>query len=262
MRTRAARSALMALVLPLLLALSAGTVAAGGGATIVPDEPRPPEPRAGEDVEYGFTVLQHGQTPAGWEDPTVTITNLITGDSASFPSEPSGKDGHFVAVVRIHEGGLYSWAVDLRDLMTMTPPVTATVRNADGTQPQIDVAHAFTAIETARRTLGMELREELNGRIDQMDVAYGIVRRQADGLQATVRQLREDRDALAAQVAALENAPAPAAGAAAPTVPVLGIVTLAVLAGAIAGFGMAWLGTRRDPVRIEPASVGEPIRTA
>ena len=260
MRTRAARSILIALALPLLLALAAGTVAAGGGATIVPDDPQPPEPRAGEDLEYGFTVLQHGETPAGWEDPTVTITNLITGDSASFPSEASGKDGHFVATVRIEEGGLYSWSVTLRDLMTMTPPVTATVLNADGTQPRVDVAHAFTAIETARRTLGMELREELNGRIDQMDIAYGIVRRQADGLQATVRQLREDRDALAAQVAALQAAPETAP--AAPAVPVLGIVTLAVLAGAIAGFAMAWLGTRRDPVRIEPAQVGEPIRTA
>jgi hypothetical protein len=260
MRTRAARSALLALALPILLALSAGTVAAGGGATIVPDEARPPEPRAGEDIEYGFTVLQHGQTPAAWEDPTLTITNLITGDSASFPSERTGRDGHFVAVVRLEEPGLYSWSVTLRDLMTMTPPVTATVLNADGTQPRIDVAHAFTAIESARRTLGMELREELNGRIDQLDTSYGIVRRQADGLQAAVRLLREERATLAAQVAALEAAPEPAA--AAPGLPVIGIVTLAVLGGALAGFAMAWLGTRRDPVRIEPAPAGESLRTA
>ena len=65
MTNRILRAAAAAL---LLLTLGGATVLAGGWATIAADDAIPPVPRAGEDVEYGFTVLQHGVTPAGFED--------------------------------------------------------------------------------------------------------------------------------------------------------------------------------------------------
>ena len=50
----------------LLVALSAGAASAGGWATIQADTGNPPQPNAGEPFTFGFTVLQHGVTPAGW----------------------------------------------------------------------------------------------------------------------------------------------------------------------------------------------------
>ncbi len=258
MHTRPLRSALAAAVL--LLSLTAVTVSAGGGAVIVPDDPQPPEPRAGEDIEYGFTVLQHGQTPAGWEDPTVSLTNLITGDSASFAATPSGRDGHFTATIRLEDGGLYSWTVTLTQLMVMDPPVNVTVLNRDGSRPVIDVAHAFTAIESVRRTLGMELREEFNGRIDQVNAGFNVLKNDDKRMRVELKDLTAERHTLSARVAELEGR-APAAEPAR-TVPLLGMLTLAVLAGALAGFAVAWLGTRRDPVQVEPVGARNPLTTA
>ena len=94
MTTRILRAAAAAL---LLLTLGATAALAGGWATIAADNAAPPVPRAGEDVEYGFTVLQHGVTPAGFEDPTLRLTNTITGETFDVPAEPSGAAGHFVA---------------------------------------------------------------------------------------------------------------------------------------------------------------------
>ena len=76
-------------------------------------------------------------------------------------------------------------------------------------------------------------------------------------MRAEVRTLTQERDELAS-------------GATASTpneIPVLGVVTLAVLGGALAGFAMAWLGQRREPVALDgeaadgqPAS-GRPVTT-
>ena len=116
----------------LLLVIGATAVAAGGWATIVADDATPPAPRAGEDVEYGFTVLQHGVTPADFEDPTLRLTNTITGESFDVPAEPSGPAGHFVARFSFPSAGSWSYGVQLRDLAVETGPVTATVLEAAG----------------------------------------------------------------------------------------------------------------------------------
>ena len=74
--------------------------------------------------------------------------------------------------------------------------------------------------------------------------------------------LERDRDELTAQLAAAQSA----LGSAGPseTIPPLGVALLAILGGACAGFAMAWLGMRRDPVAIEPAThvAGRPAPTA
>ena len=40
----------------------------------------------------------------------------------------------------------------------------------------------------------------------------------------------------------------------------LGVVTLAVLGGALAGFAMAWLGQRREPAAVDGAAMASPRR--
>ena len=101
------------------------------------------------------------------------------------------------------------------------------------------------------------LRSELLPRIDRLERDLGGLAEQATTLRAEVRTLTQERDE-----------PASSATASTPDeIPVLGVVTLAVLGGALAGFAMAWLGQRREPVAIDgeagsgrPAS-GRPVTT-
>lgn len=239
----------------LLLSLAAGIVSAGGWATVVADEAAPPEPRAGEEVEYGFTVLQHGETPAGWEEPTLILTNTITGETIDVPATPSGADGHFVARVTFPSAGSWSWSVRLRDLVAETEPVTGIVLEPDGSRPTLDVGQALGAMERAKQDVSEALRSELLPRIDRLERSLGAVQEEAAGLRNDVGVLTAERDQLAAQVAAAGRS-APSEG-----IPPLGVVTLAVLAGALAGFLMAWLGARRDPVAVETAPAGRPVVT-
>ena len=234
MTTRILRAAAAA---TLLLTLGATAALAGGWATIAADDAAPPDPRAGEEVEYGFTVLQHGETPAGFEDPTLRLTNTITGETFDVPAEPSGPAGHFVARFSFPSGGSWTYAVQLRDLMVETQPVTGMVLEADGSAPAV-------ALTAAADTL----RSELLPRIDRLERDLGGLEEQAATLRAEVRTLTQERDELAA-------------GATASTpdeVPVLGVVTLGVLGGALAGFAMVWLGQRREPVAVEGEASDQP----
>ena len=239
MTTRILRAAAAAI---LLLTLGATAALAGGWATIAADNAAPPEPRAGEDVEYGFTVLQHGETPAGFEDPTLHLTNTITGETFDVPAEPSGPAGHFVARFTFPSSGSWSYAVQLRDLMVETQPVTGMVLEADGSAPAV----AMTAAAD-------DLRSELLPRIDRLERDLGGLEEQAATLRAEVRTLTQERNQLAAGTAA--STPN--------EIPVLGVVTLAVLGGALAGFAMAWLGQRREPVAVEGEATprGKPVTT-
>jgi hypothetical protein len=237
----------------LLLSLGATAVLAGGWATIAADDASPPEPRAGEDVEYGFTVLQHGETPAGFEDPTLRLTNTITGETFDVPADPSGPAGHFVARFTFPSAGSWSYGVQLRDLAVETQPVTGMVLEADGSAPVMEMTAAFAALERAKTEVADSLRSELLPRIDRLERDLGGLEEQAATLRAEVRTLTQERDELAA-------------GAAATTpneIPVLGVVALAVLGGALAGFAMVWLGQRREPVALEgeAAPSGRPVTT-
>ena len=242
MTTRILRAAAAAI---LLLTLGATAVLAGGWATIVPDDAATLEPRAGEDVEYGFTVLQHGVTPAGWEQPTMRLTNTITGETFDVPAERSGADGHFVARFTFPSAGTWSYGVELRDLQVETQPVTATVLEADGSAPAI--ATAAAALERAKTDVAESLRSELLPRIDRLERDLGLLEEQATTLRAEVRTLTQERDKLASGDAT----------ASAPNeIPALGVVSLAVLGGALAGFAMAWLGQRREPVALDGEAAG------
>jgi hypothetical protein len=231
----------------LLLVIGATAVGAGGWATIVTDDAQPPEPRAGEDVEYGFTVLQHGVTPADFEDPTLRLTNTLTGESFDVSAEPSGAAGHFVARFSFPSGGSWSYGVELRDLLVETQPVTGMVLNTDGSAPVMAMTES--------------LRSELLPRIDRLEREVGSLEQQATSLRTEVRTLTQERDELAAQVVAA-NGSAEVTGP--EGIPALGVVVLAVLGGALAGFAMAWLGQRRDPAPIatgEIAPSGRPVTT-
>jgi hypothetical protein len=230
---------LAALALPLLFV---APVLAGGWAEVRPDAAATIEPpREGQTVEIGFTVLQHGETPAGWVTPTVHLVDITSGATLDVPASGRGPDGHFVATFTPSTAGFWSWTVSFPELAFDRIPVTLAVHAADGTAPVFDVAMAATAIDRVRTSVRDEVMAALAPDVERLDGLVGLQRQSIEGLQADLAALAVERDALAA--AAGDGATSPAA--------LGGIILLAILAGGAAGFLMAWLGGRNGPRQTE-----------
>jgi len=115
-----------------------GSVAsAGGWAISTLDEL--PNPIAGESIQVGFTIRQHGITPIDMsENVGITIT-LAGGTPQYFPAAGDGTVGHFVARVEFPSAGKYQWSIrqgifgdqDLGQINVGAPTVGA---NTDGSR--------------------------------------------------------------------------------------------------------------------------------
>jgi hypothetical protein len=222
----------------LLLAVSATAVSAGGWATITPDA-RNGQPTEGQETTIGFTVLQHGQTPAGWESPTLVVTDAATGERIEVKATGQGPDGHFVAALTLPRAGTWTWQVELRDLIVEATPQSLAVASADGTVPAMDAAGLVAAMERSRTELRAELRAEAGTEIEALRIEISSL-----GSQLTAA--RADAADLESQVAQLTAGGPPLAVA--PGVPLIAVLIVGGLTGAVAGFGVAWLGrpTRRS----------------
>jgi hypothetical protein len=229
----------------LLVALSIGEVSAGGWATIVADSGNPSQPSVGEPFTFGFTVLQHGVTPAGWVGATYVAIDATTGDRIEAKATGKGADGHFVASVTLPHAGTWTWQVQLAELIVDTPPAAFAVASADGIVPAMDAAAVLAAIDRTRSELRTELQAQTSAATETFQVEINRLSSQVAGLQA-------DRARLSAQLDAQLEAAATPLGP--EGVPVLGVVALAVLAGAVSGFAMSVLGRQSGPTAIRPTA--------
>jgi hypothetical protein len=215
----------------LLLALAAPALA-GGWAEIVADAGTAEPPVEGKPLVVGFRVLQHGETPAPWETATVHFTNTSTGQTMDVAATNDREDGHFT----------------LRDLASDHLPVSFAVYTAGGRLPTYDPATTATAIAQAKRDVRAELSAQFQGEIQRLDGLLLAQGARSDRLLAQTDEILAERDALATRLAAAEGAGG---------LPILAILTLAVLAGATAGFAMSWLVGRPSPkVAVSPAPRG------
>ena len=99
---------LVAGLLPLLVAASASTASAGGWAVTSLDSI--PEVTAGESADVGFTILQHGETPAVLESNVGIELVLADGTIQFFEAVSDGEPGHYVATVTFPaSAGSYEW---------------------------------------------------------------------------------------------------------------------------------------------------------
>ncbi len=250
-------AAVAALTLALLLAAPA---LAGGWAEIVADgRTAEPPPVEGQPIELGFMVMQHGETPAGWESPTVTFTEVATGKTFQVTATGSGPDGHFVARATLPNAGFWTWSVTLRDLATDPVSHSLAVHTTAGVAPTLDPAMALATIDRVRREVTTQMTSTLFAETERINGQLDGQRAITTSLAADVDRLAAERDALALRLDAAEEAIA-AGGSG---IPLVGIVTVAVLAGAIAGFAMAWLGGRSRPrdIEVSPTS-GSPSTPA
>lgn len=225
----------------MLLTLAA-PVLAGGWAEIVADAQTSDQPPVeGQPVEVGFVVLQHGVTPAPWETATVHFTNASTGETIDVVATNDRTDGHFVATATLPDAGFWSWQVTLQNLESQHLPIALTVRTAAGEVPAYDPSMTATAIARAKQDVTTEMSNRIYPEIERLDNLLRVEQAKTDALD---KQNRE----LAARVAATEGSG---------SLPILAVLTLAVLAGAAAGFAMTWLAGRPGPsVTVSPAPRG------
>ena len=231
----------------MVLALAA-PVFAGGWAEIVADAQTVEPPVEGKPLDVGFRVLQHGQTPAPWETATVHFTNTSTGETLDVVATNDREDGHFTATTTLPDPGYWSWHVTLGDLESDHMPVSFAVYTAGGKLPTYDPATTATAIAQAKKDVTAELDAQFSGEIERLDGLLLAQQARSDRLLAQTNEILAERDALAARAAATEGAGG---------LPLIGVLMLAVLAGATAGFAMSWLAGRPSPrVTVGPVPRG------
>jgi hypothetical protein len=233
-----------------MLLILAVPVMAGGWAEIVADAQTTKPPVEGTPIEVGFKVMQHGVTPAPWETATVHFVDIGTGDQIDVVATNDNENGHFAATATLPHAGYWSWQVTLQNLESDHVPVTLAVRKVDGTLPAFNPAVALTAIDRAKAEVRNEVSNQLGAEIERLDMqAQESVGRIAS-LEAQANMLRKERNELATRLDAVENGGG---------LPLLAVISLAVLSGAAAGFAMAWLAGRPAPapkVAISPAPRG------
>lgn len=215
----------------LILALPA---IAGGWADIVADG-QTTTPRAGTPIEIGFRVMQHGVTPAPWETATVHLANASTGTTLDVIAKNDDPNGHFVATAKIPEAGFWTWNVTLRDLVTAQTPVPFTVLSKAGVAPALDTAALLTAIQRAKSEAITEVSGRYGPEIEQLQGQAEGYRTRIDDLNTQVRALTKERETAATRTSAAEGTPG---------LPLLAVLSVSVLAGAISGFAMSWLSGR------------------
>ena len=234
-----------------MLLILAAPVLAGGWAEIVADGQTTKPPVEGQPTEIGFKVMQHGVTPAPWVGATVHFVEMSTGDKIDVVAKNDNENGHFVATATLPRAGLWSWQVTLSDLATEQAPVTLAVETADGRMPALDLPTTLAAIDRAKAEMRTELSTQLGGQIEDLQGQIMDARTGVSKLSFEVASLRAERDKLRDRVSALEDSDG--------GLPIIGLISIAVLAGASAGFAMSWLAGRPGPtpkVALSPAPRG------
>jgi hypothetical protein len=162
------RVLIAALLVLVAVALPASQAAAGGWAVSSLDEV--PVPQAGQPLEVGWTVRQHGVRPVNLEEGDVgVVVRSPSGAERFFPAEQEGPVGHYVARVVFPEAGSSTWSIRQgpfaeQELGTLTvaesgaamsrpgavsseePMATATAAPAGGSRGPVLVRYGFPAL--------------------------------------------------------------------------------------------------------------------
>lgn len=110
----------LAVALALIFAVP---VLAGGWAVITLDE-LPGQVAAGEPLEIGFMVRQHGRTPVDGLTPIVTARLDGKGRPSTFFAEEDGATGHYVATITLPQEGQWEWEIEAFGAPVQMPTLT------------------------------------------------------------------------------------------------------------------------------------------
>lgn len=114
-RNRSSRCILVCLII--LFWVTPATFA--GGWAMVTLDSLPTAPQAGEKLQLGFMVRQHGLHPVDFAArPALIATHEETGQTIQADAQPDGPVGHFVVEVVFPEPGVWQWRIKLESLGT------------------------------------------------------------------------------------------------------------------------------------------------
>lgn len=114
-----------ALGLALILSLVFAIPVLAGGWAIVTLDALPTTVVAGEPLNIGFMVLQHGRTPTSGLTPTITFT-LYKERQVVFKATEDGKLGHYTATVILPKEGEWNWSIHAFGMESLMPAFSVT----------------------------------------------------------------------------------------------------------------------------------------
>ena len=95
---------------------------AGGWAVVTLDQ-LPAQIVAGQPIDIGFTVRQHGVTLRSDIKPIIRLDRANTGDSFTVSAVREGAAGHYTARLTFPSGGTWKWYVDVEEFGMITQPM-------------------------------------------------------------------------------------------------------------------------------------------
>lgn len=110
--------------LALLLGLTLVTPALAGGWAVVTLDALPAEIVAGQALEIGFMVRQHGVTPATGLTPIIRAQLDGSNKPLTFTAEEKGEAGHYVATLLFPQQGEWQWSIDAYSANQPMPMLT------------------------------------------------------------------------------------------------------------------------------------------
>jgi cytochrome c2 len=116
-----ARILLVASLLLVMTFLLVSPALAGGWAVITLDE-LPGEIIAGQPLEIGFTVRQHGVTPVDGLTPTIHARQA--GVTLTEQAKAQGETGHYIATLTFPQAGEWTWSIQAFTGNQPMPPLS------------------------------------------------------------------------------------------------------------------------------------------
>ncbi|MEW6404652.1 MAG: hypothetical protein AB1649_22880, partial [Chloroflexota bacterium] len=115
----------LAFALGLLLALVFTIPSFAGGWAVITLDELPGQVIAGQPLEIGFMVRQHGVTPMDGLEPIVHASGPGTGKSSlNFTAAEQGQPGYYVATLTLPENGKWEWSIEAFTVNQPMPTLT------------------------------------------------------------------------------------------------------------------------------------------
>ena len=117
-----------------------------------------PSPHAGEAVQVGFVIRQHGVTPVNPDGKVGITVSSSSGDETYFPATAEGEVGHYVAEVVFSEPGTFNWtlhqgwfeAQDLGQIEVTAAAVAPSIAKQAGAAANREETVAVAALATEK----------------------------------------------------------------------------------------------------------------
>lgn len=95
-----------------LIALLSAVPASAGGWAVVTLDRLPAQVVAGQPVEIGFVVRQHGQRPMAGLTPQINMAGASVREFSSVTAKAQGSEGHYAATLTFPSAGTWSWSIN------------------------------------------------------------------------------------------------------------------------------------------------------